>query len=114
METLNINSLTLEPKLVRNGKIYFLVQQQGGLRVCWFKEDSLKIKSAMEGDIGTYHIQIEQRGNETIIAKAGPRKTFTLKFSIEEWDELRNLPKRIDSIYNLNKIVFYTWKTEEE
>ena len=114
METLNIKSLTLEPKLARNGKIYFLVQQQDGLRVCWFKKDWMKIKSAMEGDIGTYPIQIEQRGNETIITKTGPRKTFTLKFSIEEWDELRNLTDHIDSIYNFNKIVFYTWKTEEE
>ena len=52
METLNIKSLTLEPKLARNGKIYFLVQQHDGLRVCWFKKDWMKIKSAMEGDIG--------------------------------------------------------------
>ena len=114
METLNIKSLTLQPKLTRNGKIYVLVQQQDGLRVCWFKKDWMKIKSVMEGDIGTYPIQIEQRGNETIITKTGPRKTFTLKFSMEEWDELRNLTDRIDSIYNLNKIVFYTWTTEEE
>ena len=114
METLNIKSLTLAPKLARNGKIYFLVQQQDGLRVCWFKKDWMKIKSAMEGDIGTYPIQIEQRGNETIITKTGPRKTFTLKFSMKEWDELRNLTDRIDSIYNLNKIVFYIWTTEEE
>ena len=114
METLNIKSLTLEPKLARNGKIYFLVQQQDGLRVCWFKKDWMKIKSAMEGDKCKYPIQIEQRGNETIITKTGPRKTFTLKFSIEEWDELRNLTDHIDSIYNFNKIVFYTWKTEDE
>ena len=114
METLNIKSLTLEPKLARNGKIYFLVQQQDGLRVCWFKDDWIKIKSAMQGDKGKYPIQIEQRGNETIITKTGPKNTFTLKFSIEEWDELRNLTDRIDSIYNLNKIVFYTWTTEEE
>ena len=38
-----------------------------------------------------------------------PEKTFTLSFSIEEWDELRNLTDRIDSIY-----MFYTWKSEEE
>ena len=114
METLNIKSLTLEPKLARNEKNYFLVQQQDGLWVCWFKEDWIKIKSAMEGGKGKYPIQIEQRGSETIITKTGPKKTFTLKFSIEEWDELRNLTDWIDSIYNLNKIVFYTWKTEEE
>ena len=114
METLNIKSLTLEPKLARNVKIYFLVQQQDGLRVCWFKKDWMKIKSAMEGNISKYPIQIEQRGNETIITKTGPKKTFTLKLSIEEWDELRNLTDHIDSIYNFNKIVFYTWKTEDE
>ena len=114
METLNIKSLTLAPKLARNWKIYILVQQQDGLWVCWFKKDWLKIKSAMEGEIGTYPIQIEQRGNENIITKTGPRKTSTLSFSIEEWDELRNHTDQIDSIYNLNKIVFYTWKTEEE
>ena len=114
METLNIKSLTLEPKLARNWKIYILVQQQDGLWVCWFKKDWLKIKSAMEGEIGTYPIQIQQRGNENIITKTGPRKTSTLSFSIEEWDELRNHTDQIDSIYNLNKVVFYTWKTEEE
>ena len=77
METLNIKSLTLEPKLTRNGKIYFLVPQQDGLQVCEFKEDWLKIKSVMEGDIGTYPIQIEQRLLRTMITKTGPRKTFT-------------------------------------
>ena len=100
METLNIKSLTLEPKLERNGKIYFLIQQQDKLRVCSLKKDWLKIKSAMEGNIVTYLIQIEQRGNKSIIiiTKTGPRKTFTLKFSIEELDELRNITNRIDSI----------------
>ena len=107
METLNIKSLTLESKLARNGKIYLLVQQHDGLQVCWFKKDWMKIKSAMEGDIGTYPILIEQTGNETIITKTGPIKTFTLSFLIEELDELRNLTDRIDSIYNLNRIVFY-------
>ena len=83
METLNIKSLTLEPKLARNGKIYLLVQQQDGLRVCWFKEDWMKIKSAREGDKGKYSIQIEQRGNETIVTKTGPKKTFTLNFRLK-------------------------------
>ena len=72
METINIKSLTLESKLARNGKIYFLVQQQDGLRMCRFKEDWM-IKSGMEGDKGKYPIQIEQRGNETIITKTGPK-----------------------------------------
>ena len=31
----------------------------------------------MEGDIGTYPIQIEQRLLRTMITKTGPRKTFT-------------------------------------
>ena len=114
METLNIKYLTLEQNIARNGKIYLLVQQQDGLWECWFKKDWLKTKSAMKGEIGTYPIQIEQRGNEIIITKTGPRKTFTWSFSIDEWDELRNLTDQIDSIYNLNKIVFYTWKTEGE
>ena len=77
METLNIKSLILEPKLAR-GKIYSLVQQQDGIRVSWFKEDGMKIKSAMEGDKGKYLIQIEQRGNETIITKTGPRKKHSV------------------------------------
>ena len=64
MKTINIKFLTLELKLARNGKIYPLVQQQDGRRVCLFIKDWLKIKSEMEGDIGTYPIQIEHRGNE--------------------------------------------------
>ena len=49
-----------------------------------------------------------------MVIKSGPQKTFTLKFSTEEWNELRNLAEKIDAIYDMNKVVFYTWKTAEE
>ena len=49
-----------------------------------------------------------------MVIKSGPQKTFTLKFSTEEWNELRNLAEKIDAIYDMYKVVFYTWKTAEE
>ena len=50
------------------------------LRVGLFKEDWLKIKSAMKGDKGKYPIQIEQRGNETIITKTGLKNIHLVIF----------------------------------
>ena len=82
--------------------------------MCWFLDDWGKIKASFDNNKGEYPIQIEHRGNEVMVIKSGLQKTFTLKFSTEEWNKLRNLAEKIDAIYNMNKVAFYTWKTSEE
>ena len=83
MESVKINSLTLDPKIAKNGKIYILVQQEDGLCVCWFLDDWVKIKASFDNNKGEYPIQIEFRGNGVLVIKSGPQKTFMFKFSTE-------------------------------